>query len=227
MNLVGIVLARKNSKRLKKKKNLLIKKKKLINYTLDLLKRSKNFSNIVISTDDEKIFKIAKKYPKFIVLKRPKLLSLDSTKSYQVIRHAYNWYIKNFGNIDGIFVFQPTSPFRTKHTINKMVKAFKKNKMRRSVISVSPICEHPEWMLKIKKNKIVPYVDLKSFSKMSQKLEKLYRVNGLGYLLSSKDIKREKTLIPKNSLATLSNTPFEDIDIDTKQDLIKARLFFK
>ena len=50
--------------------------------------------------------------------------------------------------------------------------------MKRSIVSVSPISEHPEWMLKIK-NKIIPNVNFKSFSNMSQRLGKLYKINGL------------------------------------------------
>ena len=110
------------------------------------------FSNIIVSTDDKKILNSKKKYSKFIFLKRPKYLSLNKTKSYQVIRYVYKWYLEKYENIDGIFIFQPTSPLRTKLTINKIIYLFKKNKMKRSVVSVSPISEHPEWMLKIKKN---------------------------------------------------------------------------
>ena len=98
--------------------------------------------------------------------------------------------------------------------------------MKRSIVSVSPISEHPEWMLKIKKNKIIPNVNFKSFSNMSQRLEKLYKVNGLGYLITPKDIVSKKTLIPENSIPSISSSQFENIDIDTKDDLIKARLFF-
>ena len=227
MKLLGIILARKNSQRLKNKHHYVIQNKKMINHTLDLLNISKNFfTNVIVSTDDKKILNSKKKYPKFIFLKRPKYLSLNRTKSYQVIRYIYKWYLQKYGNIDGIFIFQPTSPLRTKLTVSKIINLFKKNKMKRSVVSVSPISEHPEWMLKVKKNKIIPNVNFKSFSNMSQRLEKLYKINGLGYLITPKDIVTQKSLIPENSIPSISSSQFENIDIDTKDDLIKARLFF-
>ena len=226
MKLLGIILARKNSQRLKNKHHYVIQNKKMINHTLDLLNISKNFfTNVIVSTDDKKILNSKKKYPKFIFLKRPKYLSLNRTKSYQVIRYIYKWYLQKYGNIDGIFIFQPTSPLRTKLTVSKIINLFKKNKMKRSVVSVSPISEHPEWMLKVKKNKIIPNVNFKSFSNISQRLEKLYKINGLGYLLTPKDIVTQKSLIPENSIPSISSSQFENIDIDTKDDLIKARLF--
>ena len=227
MKLLGIILARKNSQRLKNKHHYVIQNKKMINHTLDLLNISKNFfTNVIVSTDDKKILNSKKKYPKFIFLKRPKYLSLNRTISYQVIRYIYKWYLQKYGNIDGIFIFQPTSPLRTKLTVSKIINLFKKNKMKRSVVSVSPISEHPEWMLKVKKNKIIPNVNFKSFSNMSQRLEKLYKINGLGYLITPKDIVTQKSLIPENSIPSISSSQFENIDIDTKDDLIKARLFF-
>ena len=99
--------------------------------------------------------------------------------------------------------------------------------MKRSIVSVSQVSEHPEWMLKIKKNKIIPKVNFKNFSNMSQRLEKLYKINGLGYLITPKDIISQKTLIPEYSIPSISSSQFESIDIDTKDDLIKARLFFR
>jgi len=228
MKLIGIILARKNSQRLKNKHHCIIQNKKMINHTFDLLNNLKNsFIDIIVSTDDKKILNVKKKYPKFIFLKRPKYLTLNNTKPYQVIKYVYKWYLKKHGNIDGIFIFQPTSPLRTKFTINKIIYLFKKNKMKRSVISVSPIIEHPEWMLKIKKNKIIPKINFKSFSNMSQRLEKLYKINGLGYLITPKDIISQKTLIPENSIPCIIMSQFENIDIDTKEDLIKARLFLR
>ncbi len=228
MKILSLVLARKNSQRLKNKHHCTIENKKMINHTLDLLDNSKNFFfDIIVSTDDERILNTKKKYPNFIFLKRPNYLSLSKTKSYQVIKYVYKWYIKKYGNIDGIFIFQPTSPLRTKLTISKIINLFKVYKMKRSVVSVSPISEHPEWMLKIKNNRIIPNINFKSFSSMSQKLEKLYKINGLGYLITSKDIVSQKTLVPENSVPCISSSQFENIDIDTKNDLIKARLYSK
>ena len=127
MKLIGIVLARKNSQRLKNKHHYVIQNKKMINHTLDLLNISKNFfTNVIVSTDDKKILNSKKKYQKFIFLKRPKYLSLNRTKSYQVIRYIYKWYLQKYGNIDGIFIFQPTSPLRTKLTVVKLSIYLKK-----------------------------------------------------------------------------------------------------
>ena len=225
MKILAVIIGRKNSKRLKNKHHLLIKNKKVINYTLDLLKNFKYFSKTIVSTDDKKIIQLIKKYPKFIPLERPSKLSKDKTKPIQVIRYVYRWHLKKFGKVDGIFVFQPTSPLRSKNTINKMLKIYKNFKTKRAVVSVSPVNEHPEWMLSIKKSKIKPLINYKSFIKRSQNCKKLHKINGLGYLLTPKDVLTGNTLIPQNSIPCECSSQFEAIDIDTFEDLIKARVY--
>lgn len=61
MKILTIVLARKNSKRLRNKHHLDLCGKSLIEHTFDLLKKTKLFCNIIVSTDDEKILKNVKK----------------------------------------------------------------------------------------------------------------------------------------------------------------------
>ena len=73
MKLIGIVLARKNSQRLKNKNNYVIQNKKMINHTLDLLNISKNFfTNVIVSTDDKKILNSKKKVFKIHFFKKTK-----------------------------------------------------------------------------------------------------------------------------------------------------------
>ena len=63
----------------------------------------------------------------------------------------------------------------------------------------------------------------KYFTLPSQKFKMLYRINGLGYLLSPRTLQKEKTLIPKNSLYYINNSRVENIDIDDQEDLNLAR----
>jgi CMP-N-acetylneuraminic acid synthetase len=222
MKILAIIPARKNSKRIKNKNKIFLRKKKLIEHTFLLTKKSKFFHQIFLSTDDIDLIKLSKKYNVLAPWIRPKSLSTDYTPSYKVIIHAYNWYEKNFGKVDGIFILQPTSPFRTKQTIKNMIKIFKRNK-KKSVISVSKCNEHPEWMVELKNNKIFPYMSSKYFTKRSQSLKKLYKINGSGYLICPEILKKEKTLIPKNSIPCVNFSKIESMDIDDMEDYIIAK----
>ena len=225
MKILAIILARKNSKRLKKKHHLDLGGKSLIEHTFDLLKKNKLFCNIIVSSDDEKILKnVKKKYSFFIPLKRSKNLSQDATESHKVLIEVFKWYKKNYSNVDGIFLLQPTSPFRKLSTIKKMINIYKKNKMKRSIISVNKVKNHPEWMFEIREDKMIRF-DKKNPIKMSQYLKELYIVNGLGYLLAPKDLLINKTIIPTNAIPSICTSEIESLDIDTIEDLRTARAF--
>lgn len=222
MKILSVILARKGSKRIKGKNKVLINQKKLIEYTFLLSKKTSYFDNVILSSDDDEVIKIAKKYKILAPWKRPKKLSSDSAPSFKAVIHAYNWYKKYYSKVDGIFVLQPTSPFRSKTTIEKMIRLFETNN-KKSVVCVSKCLEHPELMITLKNNKLKPYLTKKYFTLPSQKFKVLYRINGLGYLLSPKTLQKERTLIPKNSLCYINNSRIESIDIDDMEDLNLAR----
>jgi CMP-N,N'-diacetyllegionaminic acid synthase len=222
MKILAIILARKGSKRIRHKNKVILENKKLIEYTFALSKKINNFINVLLSTNDDEIIKIAKKYKILSTWKRPEHLCDHYSPSYKAAIHAYNWYKKYYSKVDGIFVLQPTSPFRSKTTIKKMISLFKTNN-KRSIVCVSKCVEHPELMITLENNKLKPYLSKKYFTLPSQKFKMLYRINGLGYLLSPKTLQREKTLISKNSLCYINNSRVESIDIDDQEDLNLAR----
>ena len=54
--------------------------------------------------------------------------------------------------------------------------------MRRSIVSVKKVKNHPEWMFEIKKNRMIQLRKQKKIQ-MSQFLKQLFVLNGLAYLL--------------------------------------------
>lgn len=119
---LALILARKNSKRLKNKNILKLNNKPLISWTLNkLLKIKPLFSDIIVSSDSEIIQKIVEKN-NFIFIKRPKKYSTDKVSSEVSAIHATNYYVKKYKKkIDYVILLQPTSPFRKNSTIKKAI----------------------------------------------------------------------------------------------------------
>ena len=69
MKIICLIPARSNSKRLPNKNFLSINGKLLLEWTLSLSSKIKFFDTIVLSTDNNKIFKLKKKYPKVFFFK--------------------------------------------------------------------------------------------------------------------------------------------------------------
>ena len=127
MNYVAIIPARKNSKRIKNKNIRKINGKYLVNYTIDAAKKVNKISKIVVTTDIDKILK--KNKGKLVYLKRPSLLSKDTSTTESAMFHALN-YLKEKENINprNIILLQPTSPFRDKNDITNAINKYEKGK---------------------------------------------------------------------------------------------------
>lgn len=122
------ILARKGSKGLKNKNLIKLNNKPLIEYTIEYAKKCKYISHIVISTDDIRIVKIAKKYKCIVIYPRPSKLSNDTAQSEPALLHAAKYFIKNIGEFDIYAYLQITEPLRPKNILNLCIKKLIDNK---------------------------------------------------------------------------------------------------
>tara|TARA_Y100001970_G_scaffold291468_1_gene428709 strand:+ start:7939 stop:8538 length:600 start_codon:yes stop_codon:yes gene_type:complete len=128
--ILALILARKGSKRLKNKNRLILKKKPMFYWSIKSAENIKSICDILISTDDKKIYKYSKKLKCLSPWIRPKAYSTDRITSAKSAIHAIDWYEKNIKKIDGVLLLQPTSPFRKRKTIIKAIRLFYKNKTK-------------------------------------------------------------------------------------------------
>ena len=135
--ILALVLARKGSSRLKNKNLLILKDKPLIEWTFKKLNKKnirKLFVDILISTNSQKILNLSKKYNFRSPWLRPKIYSTKFSTSEASALHALKWYEKNIQKVDGVFLFQPTSPFRIDSKIILAIKFF--TKTNNQIVSV-------------------------------------------------------------------------------------------
>ena len=200
IKILALILARKNSKRLPKKNLRKIGKKTLVEWSIESAKNIIGIVDILVSTDDEKIIKIAKKNGAIAPWLRPKHLSHDNTSSEDTALHALNWYEKNISKINGLLLLQPTTPFRSKKFLRKAIQIFKKNN-KKTIVSVSKI------------------LNGKKFKKSI--------INGSFYLTSPKRFRKNKNFEKKNFYPILIKKKQECVDINTKKDLNLAIKYYK
>jgi CMP-N-acetylneuraminic acid synthetase len=199
--ILAIVLARKGSSRLKNKNVLTLKGKPLIEWTFEKLNKKnirKLFVDILISTDSEKILNLSKRYNFLSPWLRPKTYSTKFSTSETSALHALKWYEKNIQKADGVFLFQPTTPFRMDNKIILAVKMF--SKYNRQIVSVC--------------------------SKKTYKFNK-NSINGSIYLSPAYILKKFKSFSNKGFIPLKMSSYLENIDIDTKIDFNIAKKLLK
>ena len=100
MQVLGIIPARGGSKGIPLKNLKKLDGKPLIKYAMDAAKKSNLLNRIVISTDNEKISKIAKNNGVEVPFMRPKRISGSKATQFQVIKHAVDFFKKQLLDFD-------------------------------------------------------------------------------------------------------------------------------
>ena len=121
LKIIAIVPARGGSKGVKRKNIKLLNGKPLIYHTLLTLIKSKVFDKILVSTEDEEIANIVKKFKLNVeVSKRPKHLSKDDVPLTSVV-HYESIKLHDAGYLhDFVFQVSAASPFTSVNTVKKI-----------------------------------------------------------------------------------------------------------
>lgn len=96
----------------------------LIYYTIDAATSVALPDDICISTDSEEIIRVVREYGLDVPFKRPALLATDTASSYDVIRHAIDFYSQKGIDYDRVILLQPTSPFRNSMHIREAMALY-------------------------------------------------------------------------------------------------------
>ena len=91
---IAIIPARAGSKRIPKKNIKFFFGKPMIYWSIRAAKKTKLFDKIIVSTDNKKIAKIAKKYKAEVPFLRPAKISGDKTPVSKAVTHTLMW-LKN------------------------------------------------------------------------------------------------------------------------------------
>lgn len=224
MKNLGIILARKNSQRLKNKNILKIKKLKLIEFTIIAAIKSKKFKKIIVSSDDKKILNLKKKYKLVEFLNRSKYLSGANIKVIKVVENIIS--LETNKNFDNVALMLPTCPFRDFKDIQKAFRIFKKTD---SLVSVCKYNFPPELAFIESKNKYAKYFIKKSpyltGKTKSQNFKSVFRPNGGIYISNIKKLKKVKSFF-KGKIKLYKMPISRSIDIDHKIDYEFAKMIY-
>ncbi|MFH1836455.1 MAG: acylneuraminate cytidylyltransferase family protein [Methanobacteriota archaeon] len=144
MEILALIPARGGSKRVPKKNIRLLGGKPLISYTIEAAKKSKHINRIIVSTENEEIAEVSRKYGAEVPFIRPKEISGDESCEIEFFDHTLNWLLENEDyEPDLIVELYPTSPFRTAELIDEAIVKLLKHPEADSLRSVRLCREHP------------------------------------------------------------------------------------
>jgi CMP-N,N'-diacetyllegionaminic acid synthase len=124
MKILGLITARGGSKGIPFKNIKLLNHKPLIAYTFEAAKQAKLLSDIIISTENAEIIKVANELGLEVPFVRPLELATDTASSIDVVIHAIKYLESNGKYYDAVCLLQPTSPFRKIGFIDDAINIF-------------------------------------------------------------------------------------------------------
>jgi len=221
----AIIPARGGSKRIKNKNIIKFFNKPIIGWTiseLNRLKKKKVIDKIVVSSDNNKILNISKKFGADIFIKRSKKLSNDKSPFQLAIVDAIKKLISQNYNISEVIVVFPSAVLIDANDINSALKFFKKNKDL-FVMSIAKYPHPPQRAYTKSNNNKLSLINKKNELKNTQNLPELYHDAGQFYVGNRKLWLSKK--VHSNSRGFLLSR-LKSVDLDTKEDLNLLKFLF-
>ena len=222
--ILALIPARGGSKGIPRKNIRLLAGTPLIAYSIEAALKSKYIEKVVVSTEDEEIAEISRRYGAEVI-ERPKELARDDSPSMDVVFHVLDdLKLKNY-NPDIVVLLQPTSPLRRAEDVDNAIKLFL-NSDCGSVVSVCEMEHPPYWSFVIEEGYLKSLFDERYLRMRRQDLAKAYIPNGAIF------ISRVQTLYKYKEFYCNYNIPYimpieRSVDIDNELDFMLAELLMK
>ena len=222
---ICLIPARKGSKRIKDKNIKLFNGKPLISYTIEVIKKTKIFDKIIVSTDCNKIAKIARFYGAETPFRRPSYLSNSKATDIDVLKHFISFLKKNKISTNYICYAYATNPLLKISTIVNTFRLLKKKDIQR-VLTISKY-EYPiQRALKKATDGKISFREPKFRNSTSQKLKVFYQDACQCYWYNLNQIKNFNKFEKLNTLGyELKNLEF--VDLNDADDFNKLNFLFK
>lgn len=141
---LAIIPARGGSKGIPGKNIKDLAGKPLIAWTIEAAKNSEYIDRVIVSTDDESIIEVAKKFGAEVPFIRPKEISGDLATDIEFINHALQYLaINEKYQPDIVLRLPPTSPLRTSSHIDAGIKTLVETAGADAVRPIVPVPKHP------------------------------------------------------------------------------------
>lgn len=230
--MIALIPARFGSKRIKNKNIRVLAGHPLIAYTIAVAQKSGVFSRIIVSTESQKVAKIAEHYGAEVPFLRPKEFATDESPDIQWLKFTLQRLQTVKNHIEYFSILRPTSPFRSVEMIKRAWKTFLSNKDADSLRAIEKCSQHPAkmWTIKGKRMKPVmknPVTDgIEWFSTPMQVLPQIFAQN------SSLEICKCEIPLKTNSISGKNIIPFETsgfegYDMNTEKDWVYAEYLIK
>ena len=225
MKTLAMITARGGSKRIPRKNIKEFNGKPIMAYSIEAAIQSGVFDEVMVSTDDEEIADIARKYGASVPFFRSEKTSNDFATTVDVIDEVIREYHNRGKDFDVFACIYPTAPFVTAVKLKEAVEKLASSDAD-SLIPVVRFSYPPQRAMEIHDGRLV-FRHPENLSTRSQDLEPHYHDAGQFYVARTESFLKNKGIMIGQILPIeLSELEVQDIDneIDWKLAEMKYKL---
>ncbi len=219
---VALIPARGGSKRVPRKNIRPLAGHPLIAYTIAAARRSGVFASVIVSTDDEEIAEVARRYGAEVPFLRPADIAGEKSPDIEWVDHALR-FLQGEGRLHDCFsILRPTSPCRKPETIKRAWDAFVAEDGIDSLRAVEKCAQHPGKMWVVRGNRMLPLLPLSPeeqpwHSSQYQALPEVWVQNASLEIAWSRVVLEQRT-IAGNVILPFFTRDDEGLDVNTEYD---------
>lgn len=219
---LAVIPARGGSKRLPRKNIIKIGEHPMIAYSIMAANSAKSVTDWIVSSEDDEILEVARKYGATTPFKRPAKLATDEVRNIDVVLHTLD-YMENEKGIkyDIILLLQPTSPIRKAEHIDDAIQMLWKSDLPTLAAVKGPFQKRDPVLKRIDINgNLVAYCNDREIDPR----EPFYIYNAALYAVKRDYFVTNKRFISEKQVPFVMDK-YYSIDVDELADLIVAEAY--
>ena len=224
MKTLAMITARGGSKRIPRKNIKEFNGKPIMAYSIEAAIRSGAFDEVMVSTDDEEIADIARKYGASVPFMRSEKTANDFATTVDVIDEVISEYHNRGKDFDVFACIYPTAPFITADKLKEAVEKLSSSDAD-SLIPVVRFSYPPQRAMEIRDGRLV-FRQPENLSKRSQDLEPHYHDAGQFYVVKTESFLKNKGIMV-GQILPMELSELEVQDIDNEVDWKLAEMKYK
>ncbi len=224
MKTLAMITARGGSKRIPRKNIKEFNGKPIMAYSIEAAIQSGAFDEVMVSTDDQEIADIARKYGASVPFMRSEKTANDFATTVDVIDEVISEYHNRGKDFDVFACIYPTAPFITSDKLKEAVEKLSASDAD-SLIPVVRFSYPPQRAMEIHDGRLV-FRQPENLSKRSQDLEPHYHDAGQFYVVRTESFLKNKGIMV-GQILPMELSELEVQDIDNEVDWKLAEMKYK
>jgi N-acylneuraminate cytidylyltransferase len=219
---VAVVPARGGSKSIPRKNVKLLGGVPLLAYSIEAGLAAVSVDRVIVSTDDDEVATIARKFGADVPFMRPAWLAQDATQDLPVFQHALGWLEGHDGYVPEILVqLRPTSPLRPPGCVDAAIELLRADRTADCVRGVVESSQNPFKMWRLQPDgALLPLLDgvgPEPYNRPRQELPTTYWQTGHIDAIRTSTIREKNSLSGDRIRALILDSAYA-CDIDTEAD---------